>query len=664
MSATNPAGQVVRGLRYGLDAASRIVEMADLRQTPPADEDLTASFQYDDRYRLTSATYPTGVTTWQHDDLAKILSVKSDFGDPHLNVTNSYGESGAGPDALTHHGTEALTYDAAGRVTRDGERSYLWDAKGRLAKVERGKVIEEYVYAHDDSRAIKRTTTDGKTETTRYIEKDVEERNGTLVRYVYLGDERLARLDPVDVGPRTAPVTKTGDANLLAKHGDERSRPDSLGTVAGRIARKVLLPWGTLAFAALALALIVQSWSRKSAILLPAYASRAVTVTIATCLLIIAGLTAQACSSDHGSHVPTFREQSVEITTVPDGAEFYLADGQQSPLALANNTAEITSRTALHPFGHVRFQTGKSGDPWSFVGNEEDRGSGISDFHARPYRPELGVFLAVDPVGLLSPEQTIGNPTRLFAYAYAGSDPITQADANGLTFCDFARGMWDQGVEDVKIAAKATVASVRSNAALAMSGDIEGVAANVVVGAAHGMIQTVKDVGNFGDNFAKAVFTPSDYEAGRLAVKPVTTAMTVAAAVMGPRLALDKGGIRKGVSAGAKAEAKSALKSGPTVYRQGTFADPKVGWEGNFVKGRQWASDNPLSTPGYAKKYGLPAENSATPDWVVGGRVQGEYATRPAPASHNCPGNSGGAVEILPSSPSRVRLDWFHMPDK
>ncbi len=399
MSASSPAGQVVRGLRYGLDAASRIVEITDLRQSPPADEDLTASFQYDDRYRLTSATYRTGATTWQYDDVAKIQSIKSDFGDPHLNVTNSYGESGAGPDALTHHGTEALTYDAAGRVTQDGERSYSWDAKGRLSKVMRGNIVEEYVYGHDDSRAIKLTTTDGKTETTRYIDKDVEERNGHIVRYAYLGDQRVARLDPVDVGPRTAPVTKTGNATVLAsnKNDNDSDSSDSVGTVACGIARKVLVPWGLLALTALALALIVRSWSRKTAILLPVYALRVVTVTIATSLLALAGLTVQACSSGAGSHVPSFREQSVEIAAVPDGAEFYLADGQQSPLAIANKIAAIISRTALHPFGHVRFQTGTSGDPWGFVGNEEDRGSGISDFHARPYRPELGVFLAVRP---------------------------------------------------------------------------------------------------------------------------------------------------------------------------------------------------------------------------------------------------------------------------
>ncbi len=106
-----------------------------------------------------------------------------------------------------------------------------------------------------------------------------------------------------------------------------------------------------------------------------------------------------------------------------------------------------------------------------------------------------------------------------------------------------------------------------------------------------------------------------------------------------------------------------AAKTGPTVFRQGTFADEAIGWEGNYVKGRQWATDNPLTTPNYAKKYGLPAENTGKPDWVVGGRTQGPYTTRPAPPSHNNPLNTGGATEVLPQNPNDVRLDWFHMPD-
>jgi|GEM_PF-3943203 len=312
-----------------------------------------------------------------------------------------------------------------------------------------------------------------------------------------------------------------------------------------------------------AILLTILAGNRQRLWNLPVVVLRLVPAGALLCVSALVGLTIQACSSSDGKQAPSFRDLSVEITTLTDGAEFYLSDAQQSPLAVTTKTASVQSRTALHPFGHVRFQTGKQGDPWGFVGNEEDRGSGISDFHARPYRPELGVFLAVDPVALLSPEQTIGSPTRMLAYAYAGGDPITQADGNGLTFGQFVHGMWDQGVENVKAAAQATVASVRSNVALAMTGDIGGAASNIAIGAAHGMIQTVKDVGNFGNDFAKAAFASNDYEAGRLAVKPVMTAMTTTAAVMGTRLGVEKVQARgKFGSAGTRGPNLAGLSSG------------------------------------------------------------------------------------------------------
>ncbi|MBI2344123.1 MAG: hypothetical protein HYV02_07305, partial [Deltaproteobacteria bacterium] len=107
---------------------------------------------------------------------------------------------------------------------------------------------------------------------------------------------------------------------------------------------------------------------------------------------------------------------------------------------------------------------------------------------------------------------------------------------------------------------------------------------------------------------------------------------------------------------------RGSAKSEATIFRQGTFADETLGWEGNAVKGKQWATDNPLTTPDYAKHYGLPAKNTGKPDWVVGGRSQGPYTTQPAPASHNNPLNTGGATEVLPQDPNNVILDWFHMP--
>jgi hypothetical protein len=98
------------------------------------------------------------------------------------------------------------------------------------------------------------------------------------------------------------------------------------------------------------------------------------------------------------------------------------------------------------------------------------------------------------------------------------------------------------------------------------------------------------------------------------------------------------------------------------VYRRGTLPNPQVGWEGNFVKGKCWAPENPLSTPDYAVKYGLPAENSK-PEWVVGGRVNGPFIRRPSPPAYNQPDNVGGGTEIFTPDPNVVDLDWFHMPD-
>lgn len=93
------------------------------------------------------------------------------------------------------------------------------------------------------------------------------------------------------------------------------------------------------------------------------------------------------------------------------------------------------------------------------------------------------------------------------------------------------------------------------------------------------------------------------------------------------------------------------------LYRRGTFA-------GNSnVKGEQWAPENPLSTPDYSQKYGLPLENSGNPDWVVKGHIVGEYGQGPAPRSYNNPTNMGGATEIRINNPDDVQLDWFHMPD-
>ncbi|HWE03566.1 MAG TPA: hypothetical protein VG326_14265 [Tepidisphaeraceae bacterium] len=100
---------------------------------------------------------------------------------------------------------------------------------------------------------------------------------------------------------------------------------------------------------------------------------------------------------------------------------------------------------------------------------------------------------------------------------------------------------------------------------------------------------------------------------------------------------------------------------GINLYRRGTFADPARGWDGNFVKGSDWATVNPLLTPNYEQDYGLPAGNSGSPNWIAGGTIN------PNP---NCVGfgpaapsgsNPGGADEFN-LAPTDLTLNWFHMP--
>jgi len=188
MTAKDAVGTALRDLRLTLDATSRVTRVADLRPQVPAAESQTVAYTFDDRYRLTAAQDAVATTTWKLDDTAKILSIESGHQDAWLNVTNTYGENGAGPDQLTHHGTEALVHDQAGprnqgwradlRMGRQGPR------QSRHTRLGGG----EYVYAYDDERVIKQTTQDGTTTTVRYADPDVEERGGGVVRYVFVGD--------------------------------------------------------------------------------------------------------------------------------------------------------------------------------------------------------------------------------------------------------------------------------------------------------------------------------------------------------------------------------------------------------------------------------------------------------------------------------------------
>lgn len=88
--------------------------------------------------------------------------------------------------------------------------------------------------------------------------------------------------------------------------------------------------------------------------------------------------------------------------------------------------------------------------------------------------------------------------------------------------------------------------------------------------------------------------------------------------------------------------ARSEVESGVTVYRIGTTLKSQA------TEGQFWSLENP-TTPGYAAKYGLPAENVANADFIESGVVpQGTpFITRSAPGIGDNPG--GGIEVVVPS---------------
>jgi hypothetical protein len=102
----------------------------------------------------------------------------------------------------------------------------------------------------------------------------------------------------------------------------------------------------------------------------------------------------------------------------------------------------------------------------------------------------------------------------------------------------------------------------------------------------------------------------------------------------------------------AAAEARTAAQQGATLYRGGVLGR-SAGPEAQF-----WSLENPLS-PGYAAKFGIPAENVAF-DFVETATLRpgATFITREAPGLG---ANGGGAIEVV-VNPGEVSMTGFFMP--
>ncbi len=376
-----PAGRILQDLGYVYDGASNITAILDRRpvKTP---EDRTGHYTYDDLYRLTQASAPDWARTYRYDSIGN-MTFKSDLGE----VT--YGAGNAGPHALTNAGGIDYRYDANGNLAGKKGFSYVFDDRDRLVRVDRttdGAVIE---YAYDSGFDRKRKTVmlDGESQTTLYVDRYTELRDGRLIKQIYAGDRLVARVIVEPFYPSML-AGWSGPLTLDDFDIDPRDGVISLDEIRAQGADPKRVEPGEAADA-----LRLYQHGREGAPEQLRFSTMA-----------------QAIHSLGGLPEP-LRQQRV----------FYLPDHLGSVSLVTDEAGGVLEESVFYPYGTDRTRTGSYESEYRFTGKELDGETGLTYFGARYYDSLMGHFVSVDP--LFSKE--------LYSYS---ANPLRFTDSSGLFF--------------------------------------------------------------------------------------------------------------------------------------------------------------------------------------------------------------------------------------
>ncbi|WP_147455612.1 RHS repeat domain-containing protein [Solilutibacter pythonis] len=104
------------------------------------------------------------------------------------------------------------------------------------------------------------------------------------------------------------------------------------------------------------------------------------------------------------------------------GRTYFLSDHQNSTRALTNAAGQVVNRYDYDPYGNVQQSKTGFSNPYQYTGRERDQ-TGLMYYRARYYRPDMGRFIAEDPIGLAG---------GLNTYVYVEGNPLMYADHLGL----------------------------------------------------------------------------------------------------------------------------------------------------------------------------------------------------------------------------------------
>ncbi len=190
---TKKAGTSLQDIAYTYDSAGDITRIVD---ASPSTIRKTANYQYDNLYRLTSASVTnTGNNsnynqTYQYNAIGNITN-KSDQGT--YSYRGNEGTSYATPHAVTNIGTKTLSYDNNGNILSDGSQTFIWDYKNRMTQSTSTLGTMQYFYDCEGNRVKKLKGI----QSTIYPNKYFEKTGNSITKHVFAGDLNVASIVPV-----------------------------------------------------------------------------------------------------------------------------------------------------------------------------------------------------------------------------------------------------------------------------------------------------------------------------------------------------------------------------------------------------------------------------------------------------------------------------------
>ena len=120
-------------------------------------------------------------------------------------------------------------------------------------------------------------------------------------------------------------------------------------------------------------------------------------------------------------------------------SQYMVGDHLNSTIATLNAVGAITGQFEYQPFGASSSANGNQAPQYQFASKEIDR-SGLYQFGARYYDPNVGRFISPDPL-FGSPD----DPQSLNPYSYVLNSPVNFVDPTGLKQMDAGGGggSWD-----------------------------------------------------------------------------------------------------------------------------------------------------------------------------------------------------------------------------